>query len=136
MRKMLLCLVAVALAVPVWAQQAEKSAQATQDFQTRINAVEAETQAQVEALAAQANDPDPAVRQQVDKRIEGLKQQGEIRRLEILLEQAQAEGDNDKAAEVQQALDMWRNPPQTKSLPLVPRDAAPASENQDVRSTH
>ncbi len=103
------------------------------EFKARIVNLNAAAQAQVAELDAQVQAAtDDAARSNLEQQIQDAKFQTEAQRLQILLEWAQAEGNEARVAEVQTALDRWLNPPQPQTLPQVEKEipapsAAPSS---------
>ncbi|RPH96420.1 hypothetical protein EHM69_01315 [candidate division KSB1 bacterium] len=95
-------------------------------YPERIHLLEEETQAQMTVLFQQVA-ADPAQRESIERQIIKLKNQAEIHRLEILLEWAEAEGNQNKAAEIRKALDQWRTPVVPPKQSPVPRDAPNAT---------
>ncbi|MFZ5434679.1 MAG: hypothetical protein ACOZB3_13010 [Calditrichota bacterium] len=129
-RLLLVCAATLWTILPLMAQ--EKST--ATDYSIRIASVETETQARIEALASEIENTDPATRDAVGRQIEQLKREGEIRRLEILLEWAQTDGDARRISEAEHALNQWRNPPQTQELPELPKNENPGSINNASRT--
>jgi hypothetical protein len=99
-----------------------------EQFKARLQNLSETAQAQVVALDDQvASALDENAKADLEQKIEALKRQTEIQRLQILLEWAQAAGDETRANEVQTALNMWLNPPQPQVMPQVDREIpAPA----------
>jgi len=130
MFRMVLCVsIALILSAVAFAQDAAPTAKATDDS-APLQALEQETQLQIQALETQlAAAPQDA--EAVQKQIADLKFQYEIQRLNILLEQAQAQGDEPRAAEIRRALDNWLNPPAPPAAPVN----RPAPGTPEVRSS-
>ncbi|MBU0509076.1 hypothetical protein KKH27_09610 [bacterium] len=131
LRMMTTLFVLLLIALPTWPQSPEALKASPTDFQARIVEAEANTHLQIEALTAGMETLDPAQREALDRQCVEIKRQGEIQRLEILLEWAQAEGDEVKVTEVRQALETWRNPPEGQVLPQIPRDETPGARTND-----
>ena len=110
------------MALVTFAFAAPTSVDAEQ-FKARLQNLNATAQAQVAALdelAAAATDE--SAKADLEHQVMALKRQTEIQRLQILLEWAQAAGDEVRVAEVQTALNNWINPPQPQVMPQVERD--------------
>ncbi|HEY3296432.1 MAG TPA: hypothetical protein VGL38_13470 [bacterium] len=93
------------------------------DYQAQIQDLSASTKAQIEALEAQIATATPQHQDELQLQIAETKRQGEISRLEILLQWAQDKGDAARVAEIEQALNNWRNPPQPQALPQIEKHA-------------
>lgn len=92
-------------------------------YETRLAELEKATQDQVASLSEQmAATKDEASNEKLASQAMEIKLQGEIQRLEILLEWAQAEGDEARIGEVQEALDHLLNPPAPVNLPEIQTD--------------
>ena len=114
----------------VYAQEATAVAQSA-EYSARLQSLEQESKIQMQALEEQRTLASPQDAEVIEKRVADLKFQHEIRRLTILLEQAEAGGDEARAAEIQRALNNWLNPsapeitaPVQRSAPGTP-DASP-----------
>jgi hypothetical protein len=100
----------------LWAAQETGGAQG---YQAQLQSLDEETQAQIQALEQQILATDGPEREGLELKIAEVKRQCEIQRLEILLEQAQTEGDEARVAEIRSALDHWLNPPEPQNLPEI-----------------
>lgn len=108
----------------IWAAPAP----AQNPYMERIEDLRNLTQQTVSQLSQQAATVSGSELAAIEASIADVKRQGEISRLRILLEWAQADGDVARAAEVQQVLDQRLNPAQPQQLPQVPRNDAPATK--------
>lgn len=107
------------------------------EFKARIVNLNAAAQAQVAELDAQVQaTTDDAARANLEEQLREAKFQAEAQRLQILLEWAQAEGDEARVAEVQTALDRWLNPPQPQQLPQVEREIPAPSTSSSTEASH
>jgi biopolymer transport protein ExbD len=84
--------------------------QASYDVQLQELATNVQTQ--IQAIEAQIAAAQPQDREALQRQIADVKKQGEINRLEIMLQAARDKGDAARVTEIQQALENWRNPPQ------------------------
>ena len=105
------------------------------DYQTQIQDVSASTQAHVQALEAQVASAPPEQREALQRQIADTKRQGEISRLEILLNWAREKGDAARVTEIEQALNNWQNPPQPQQLPQIEKPASVPTENSATTPT-
>lgn len=105
----------------------------------QVEALQAATQAQVDAVTLQLDAAGPAERESLERRIVELKRQGEIERLTLLLSAAQAEGEAARIAEIQAALAQWTHPPETQILPTAattkPASAPDAARKEPASPT-
>ena len=126
----------VLVATYAWAAPGAVNAQ---EYQSRLEALKSNTQSQVATLSEEAAaTTDVAQQEKIAARIIELKRQSEIERLQILLEWAEADADEARIIEIQEALTQLVNPPQPQALPQIERDAdgkatSPASENLNNR---
>jgi hypothetical protein len=127
LRLTLMVCAAVLLSSPIFAQEAAPAPSAG-DYSVQLQSLEQETQLQMHTLEAQRAEANPQEAEAIEKHIADLKFQYEIRRLSILLEQAQAEGDESRAAEIRHALDNWLKPPSPEITAPVQR-SAPGTPN-------
>jgi hypothetical protein len=121
LRLILLSCLALLCATVVFAQEAAPADHAS-DYFAQLQSLEQESQVQIRALEEQRAALDPQAAEAVEAQVADLKYQYEIRRLTILLQQAESEGDNAHAVEIRRALDNWLNPP-------VPEIAAPVQRS-------
>jgi hypothetical protein len=112
---------ALLLGAAVFAQEAAPAAPAS-DYSVQLQSLEQETQLQMRALEEQRATVGAQDAEAMELRVADLKFQYEIRRLTILLQQAEADGDEARAAEIRRALDNWLNPP-------APEITAPAQRS-------
>jgi hypothetical protein len=123
MYRLILCLcVALVLSTALFAQEAAPTVKATDDF-AQLQALEQETHFQIQALEEQLATATPQDAEAIQQRVADLKFQYEIRRLTILLQQAEAQGNEVRAAEIRHALDNWLNPSQPQITAPVSRPA-------------
>jgi hypothetical protein len=121
LRLILLSCLALLCATVVFAQEAVPAAPAS-DYPAQLQSLEQETQLQLHALEERRVTAGAQAAEAIEVQVADVKFQYEIRRLTILLEQAEAQGDNAGAAEVRRALDNWLNPP-------IPEAAAPVDRS-------
>ena len=108
MSRLFFCLFAVSFLLgTLYAQDAQKTAA---DFTDRFQLLEQETQAQISAIEQQMAEADAVARENLNRQIEQTKASYEIQRLEILLEQAEFQSDEIRAAEIRHALERRLNP--------------------------
>jgi hypothetical protein len=106
------------------------------EYKARLQNLANTAQTQVLALEDKiAATTDETVKEDMEHQIMDLKRQSEIQRLQVLLEWAQASGDEARIADVQTALNNWLNPPQPRVMPQVDRDipapnSVPSTGNQ------
>jgi hypothetical protein len=132
LRLMLYAVMALLLSVSAFAQTKAESATPsnTTDYRARLEASSTQIQTGIQALETQLAAAAPEDRPAFDRQIIAMKKQGEISRLQILLEWANAEGDAAKVSEVQTALTNLTTPVESKRLPELekgpraPADAA------------
>jgi hypothetical protein len=93
------------------------------DYTVQLQSLEQETQLQMRALEEQHAVADAQDAEAIEARVADLKFQYEIRRLNILLQQAEAQGDEARAAEIRHALDNWLNPPAPQVTAPIQRSA-------------
>jgi hypothetical protein len=122
LRLVLSVCVALMLGAAVFAQEAAPAAKAS-DNAAQLQVLEQETQLQMRALEEQRSTAGARDAESIEQRIADLKFQYEIRRLTILLQQAETEGDETRAAEIRRALDNWLNPPAPEIAAPVQRSA-------------
>ena len=119
MNRLFFCICAVLFVLgTIHAQEAPKK---TTDYAARFQLLENETQTQVSAIEQQIAEADGAAKESLNRQIEQLKKNYEIRRLEILLEQAESQADEVRATEIRKALDDWLNPPVPENTTKVNR---------------
>jgi len=106
----------------VFAQEELPSARAS-DYPAQLQSLEQETQLQIRALEEQRAMSGAQETEAIEVQVADLKFQYEIRRLTILLEQAESEGNEARADEVRRALDNWLNPPVPETTAPVQRSA-------------
>lgn len=124
MNRLFFCMCAVLFVLgTIYAQEAPTK---TTDYAARLQSLENETQTQVSAIEQQIAEADGAAKESLNRQIEQLKKNYEIRRLEVLLEQAESQSDEVRAAEIRKALDYWLNPPVTENTTKVNRPAPDA----------
>jgi hypothetical protein len=106
------------------------------DYQARLDQAATTVHTQIATLETQLTAAKTAAAQDdLQRQIQDMKRQGEIQRLEILLEWAQAKGDAARATEIEQALNNWRNPPQPQVLPQLEKGAAaPATKSESTQA--
>ena len=110
----------LALATPLSpAQRAE--------FETRIEANKLETQSKIAVLEAGLDALGADDQTDLQRQITELKRQSEIARLNILLDWATMEEDQERIAEVEGALQNWLNPPQSVTPPSLYSAPGPQS---------
>ena len=122
LRLVLSVCVALMLGAAVFAQEAAPAAKAS-DNAAQLQVLEQETQLQMRALEEQRSTAGARDAESIEQRIADLKFQYEIRRLTILLQQAETEGDETRAAEIRRALDNWLSPPAPEITAPVQRSA-------------
>jgi len=122
LRLVLSVCVALMLGAAVFAQEAAPAAKAS-DNAAQLQVLEQETQLQMRALEEQRSTAGARDAESIEQRIADLKFQYEIRRLTILLQQAETEGDETRAAEIRRALDNWLSPPAPEITTPVQRSA-------------
>ena len=91
------------------------------DHQAQLQKLFNSTQAQIQALEMQIASASPRARDSLEVRVAEVKTQSEIRRLEILPQVAREKSDDAKIAELERAIDYWRNPPQPRPV-LITKD--------------
>ena len=129
---MLLLLVGTSLC---FGQASKAPSQTTRtDYQAQLQALSTTVEGQVSALEAEVAAAQPQDREELQRQIVETKKQGEISRLEILLQWAQERGDAARVAEIQTALDNWRNPPQPQQLPQIEKNPSPQPAPQPVNN--
>ncbi|MCX6600784.1 MAG: hypothetical protein NT025_04390 [bacterium] len=99
LRTVLSVCLALLFSAAVFAQEAAPAARANDDS-AQLQSLEQETQLQMRALEEQRGTAGAQDAEVIEERVADLKFQYEIRRLTILLEQAEEQGDNARAAEV------------------------------------
>jgi hypothetical protein len=122
LRLILLSCLALLFSAAVLAQEAAPAARAN-DYTAQLQSLEQETQLQMRALEEQRATAGAQAAEAIEVQVADLKFQYEIRRLTILLEQAEEQGDNARAAEIRRALDNWLNPPLPEIAVPVQRSA-------------
>jgi len=122
LRLVLSVCVALMLGAAVFAQEAAPAAKAS-DNAAQLQVLEQETQLQMRALEEQRATAGAEAAQTIDRQVADLKFQYEIRQLTILLQQAETEGDETRAAEIRRALDNWLSPPAPEITAPVQRSA-------------
>jgi hypothetical protein len=128
LRAVILALIVLTVTALSYGQAARQQASLTKaDFQAQLQTLANDEQTQIQALETQIAAAAPAEQDNLQRQIAETKRQGEIHRLEILLNWANSEGDQARAAEVSQALENWRTPPQPQNLPQLPKGAERAS---------
>lgn len=129
LRVLLYAAMAVLLAVSAMAQTKSGPANPATgtDYRTRLETNSAETQAEISALETELASAESRDHESLERQLIELKRQGEIRRLTILLEWANAEGDASRAAELQMALANWTTPAAAKPLPENAKSARAAT---------
>ena len=96
------------------------------EYKSRMQNLRQSTQEQVTALSQQIEGmTEQSKIADLEHQIETIKHDAETHRLEILLEWAQAAGDEARVTEVQTALESWINPPQPEAVPNLERTVAP-----------
>jgi len=114
------------------AVEAPKNTVAT-DYHARLEASATQLQTRIGVLEAQLADPNTKDRESIERQIVEMKRQGEIDRLQILLDWARAQGDASRVEEIQQVLNQWQNPPQPQHLPeAVKGVGSPRASNDKV----
>ncbi len=105
------------------------------DFTARMEVLKNETREQISTLEEQMASLTATEQESVQAQIMDLKRNAEISRLEILLEWARAENNDEKILEVEQALNNWLNPQVQKNLPEISRDksVAPGTSQPDSK---
>ncbi len=126
-RWIVLCLLLIWVRVSLAAPLVPQPTALNDPLAEQIETLQATTQAHIDALLMQMEGLEPAQKQELERQIVDLKQQGEIDRLTLLLESAQAADDANRVADIQKALDFWKNPPQTQILPQISTDKTPPS---------
>jgi hypothetical protein len=104
------------------------------DYQAQLQQLSTTVQSHVQSLETQLTAATPAQRDELQRQIVQTKRQGEISRLEILLQWARERGDTAKITEIEDALENWRNPPQTQSLPQIEKKGQPAQSTPQPSS--
>ena len=124
MNRLFFCMCAVLFVLgTIYAQEAPTK---TTDYAARFQLLENETQTQISAIEQQMTEADGVAKERLNRQIEQHKKSYEISRLEILLEQAESQADEVRAAEIRQALDNRLNPPVPESTTQVNRPAPDA----------
>lgn len=118
-RCMILCLLLMLATVSFADQVTPDNAAWNDPLAEQMQTLQASVQAQIDALTVQMKDLDPAQKADAEAQIVEIKRQGEVQRLTLLLESAQAAGDANRVAKIQNALNHWQNPPQTEILPQI-----------------
>lgn len=121
-RLILLVCLALLFSAAGFAQEAAPAAPAS-DYSAQLQSLEQATQLQMRALEEQRAAAGVQDAEAIQERVADLKFQYEIRRLTILLEQAEASGDEARAAEIRRALENWLNPPAPEITAPVQRSA-------------
>ena len=129
LRVMVFALTCMIVSAMSYGQVARQQVQAEKtDYQAQLQTAATDEQAQIQALEAQIASASPTDQENLERQIADTKRQGEIHRLEILLNWANSVGDVARAQEVSQALENWRNPPQPpQNLPQLPKGEERAS---------
>lgn len=83
----------------------------TTDAAAQLQALEIETAAHIRTLEEQRASVDPQTAEAIERQIADTKILAEVQRLQILLAQAESEGDDARALEIRNALQHWLNPP-------------------------
>ena len=134
MKSMILCVfTAVFMTATLTDVMAAPESVNVEVFKTRLAELEKATQDQVAALTVQMEAAkEEGASEKLAKEAMEIKLQGEIQRLEIILEWAQAEGDEARIAEVQEALYNLVNPPPPVKLPEIQteKNIAPSQSEQ------
>jgi hypothetical protein len=124
MNRLLICMCAVFFVLStVNAKEAQKTAA---DFAAQFQTLENETQARISTIEQQMAEADAAAKENLNRQIEQIKFDYEIQRLEILLEQAESQADEGRAAEIRQALDRRLNSSAPANIVKVDRPAPSA----------
>jgi hypothetical protein len=130
LRVVVFTLALLSLSALSFGQAARQPQTSRADYSAQLQALAADVSAQIQALETQAAAATPAQQESFQRQIGEVKRQGEIHRLEVLLEWAQTVGDQARVSEVEQALENWRNPPQPTNLPQIPKGSERADNSQ------
>jgi hypothetical protein len=88
----------------------------------RLEANDTQVQSDIQSLEAQRESASAPERETIERQIADRKNQGEISRLEILLEDAQTRNDAARTEQIRAALNVVKNPPRPQSTPQILRD--------------
>lgn len=130
LRLMFYAAMALLISISAFAQTKAETTQLSQatDYDARLEASATQIQTGIQALETQLSAASPEDRPALDRQIVALKKQGEIDRLHILLDWANAEGDAARASEIQAALSNWNMQAEHKRLPELSKGARAADD--------
>jgi hypothetical protein len=120
-------LASVAGAAPV--SNAERLA-----FEARIQAVKQSANEQIKSLVARTETVSPEKQEALQSQVQEIKKATEIERLQILLEWAQIEADQEKIAEIEGVLTQLLYPTAEQKLPEIPAEKILAPGDAPVSS--